>query len=95
MLEHARNNAKEALSRRMSESATQRKLLDGLSEALGLEAAPDRIEVYDNSHVGGTKAVGGMIVAGPDGFEKGAYRKFNIKGAANVPASEGGSAEGC
>jgi len=94
MLEHARNNAKEALSRRMSESATQRKLLDGLSEALGLEAAPDRIEVYDNSHVGGTKAVGGMIVAGPDGFEKGAYRKFNIKGAANVPASEGGSAAG-
>ena len=84
MVEHALNNAKEALSRRLSESATQRRLLEGLAEVLALEGAPERIEVYDNSHVGGTKAVGGMIVAGPEGFEKGAYRKFNIKGAANV-----------
>lgn len=83
IVDHALANAKEALSRRMSESATQRKLLDGLADVLGLEGTPERIEVYDNSHVGGTKAVGGMIVAGPDGFEKGAYRKFNIKGAAD------------
>ncbi len=89
MVDHALNNAKEALSRRMSESATQRRLLEGLADALGLDGTPDRIEVYDNSHVGGTKAVGGMIVAGPDGFEKGAYRKFNIKGAANVPETGG------
>ena len=89
MVEHALANAKEALSRRLSESATQRKLLEGLADALGLEAAPERIEVYDNSHVGGTKAVGGMIVAGPDGFEKGAYRKFNIKGAAGPGLAEG------
>ncbi|MEQ8804555.1 MAG: excinuclease ABC subunit UvrC, partial [Rhodospirillales bacterium] len=94
VVDHARNNAKEALSRRQSESATQRKLLDGLADVLGLEAAPERIEVYDNSHVGGTKAVGGMIVAGPDGFEKGAYRKFNIKGAANVPDAAGKTGEG-
>ena len=83
MVDHALANAKEALSRRMSESATQRRLLEGLADTLGLDGTPERIEVYDNSHVGGTKAVGGMIVAGPDGFEKGAYRKFNIKGAAD------------
>lgn len=94
VVDHARNNAKEALSRRQSESATQRKLLEGLADILGLEAAPERIEVYDNSHVGGTKAVGGMIVAGPDGFEKGAYRKFNIKGAANVADADGKTGEG-
>ncbi len=76
---HVVANAREALARRMAESASQRRLLDGLTEALRLDAPPDRIEVYDNSHVSGTKAVGGMIVAGPEGFEKAAYRKFNIK----------------
>ncbi len=79
---HAVANAREALARRMSESASQRRLLDGLAKTLKLDAPPGRIEVYDNSHVSGTKAVGGMIVAGPEGFEKAAYRKFNIKATA-------------
>ncbi len=72
-------NAREALSRRMAESATQRKGLDALASVLGLDAAPERIEVYDNSHIQGANAVGAMIVAGPDGFIKNQYRKFNIK----------------
>jgi len=75
-------NAREALSRRMSESASQRKGLDALASVLGLEAAPERIEVYDNSHIQGANAVGAMIVAGPDGFVKNQYRKFNIKSEA-------------
>lgn len=74
-------NAREALSRRLNESATQRKLLDGLAKALDLDGTPQRIEVYDNSHISGTKAVGAMIVAGPEGMMKNAYRKFNIRGA--------------
>jgi excinuclease ABC subunit C len=73
-------NAREALERRMAESATQRKLLDGVARVFGLPAPPRRIEVYDNSHIQGTNAVGAMIVAGPDGFTKNAYRKFNIRG---------------
>lgn len=77
-------NAREALGRRMSESASQRKLLEGLAEKLGLDGAPERIEVYDNSHVAGRDAVGAMIVAGPDGLMKQAYRKFTIKNAKNV-----------
>ncbi|NQU62484.1 MAG: excinuclease ABC subunit UvrC [Rhodospirillales bacterium] len=81
LLNHALTNAKEALDRRLAESATQRKLLEGLATALDLDGAPERIEVYDNSHVSGTKAVGAMIVAGPEGLMKKAYRKFNIKGA--------------
>lgn len=76
----ALRNAKESLARKMSETATQGRLLDGLAEAFGLPEAPRRIEVYDNSHIQGTNAVGGMIVAGPEGFEKNQYRKFNIKG---------------
>lgn len=80
LVAHAADNAREALARRLAESASQRRLLDGLAELLGLEAAPKRIEVYDNSHVSGTKAVGAMIVSGPDGFEKKAYRTFTIKG---------------
>ena len=84
---HAEANAREALSRRMSESATQRKLLEGLAQTLGLDTTPNRIEVYDNSHVSGTSAVGAMIVAGPEGLAKNAYRKFNIKGAAVSPPS--------
>ncbi len=75
----ALENARKALGRRMAESASQRKLLDALVEPFALEAPPDRIEVYDNSHTGGTNAVGGMIVAGPEGFIKNAYRKFNIR----------------
>lgn len=72
-------NAREALARRMAESATQRKGLDALAKILGLDAAPERIEVYDNSHIQGANAVGAMIVAGPEGFVKNQYRKFNIK----------------
>jgi excinuclease ABC subunit C len=79
LIEHARTNARDALGRRIAESASQRKLLNGLAEKLELEAPPDRIEVYDNSHIQGEHAVGGMIVSGPDGFIKNAYRKFNIR----------------
>jgi excinuclease ABC subunit C len=80
LVEHASRNAREALARRMAESASQAALLEGLAEAFGLDGAPERIEVYDNSHIMGTNAVGAMIVAGPEGFVKSQYRKFNIKG---------------
>ncbi|OED46493.1 excinuclease ABC subunit C [Rhodobacteraceae bacterium (ex Bugula neritina AB1)] len=83
-------NARESLARRMAESATQAKLLRGLAEAFGLEGPPQRIEVYDNSHIQGTNAVGGMIVMGPEGFMKNAYRKFNIKGDDLVPGDDFG-----
>ncbi len=73
------NNAREAIQRRLAESATQNRLLEELGQVLGLSAPPKRIEVYDNSHIGGTNAIGAMIVAGPGGFVKNAYRKFNIK----------------
>ena len=81
MVEHALANAETALARRLSESSTQRRLLEALAATLGLDGPPQRIEVYDNSHIMGTNAVGAMIVAGPEGFMKGAYRKFNIKTA--------------
>ena len=79
LVEHAMTNAREALGRRMAESSSQAKLLDGVAKAFGLAEAPRRIEVYDNSHIQGAFAVGGMIVAGPDGFMKSQYRKFNIR----------------
>ena len=82
LVRHALINAKEALARRMAESASQWRLLEALAKTLDLEAPPERIEVYDNSHVAGAKAVGAMIVAGPEGLMKKAYRKFTIKGAA-------------
>ena len=69
----------------MSETATQTKLLTGLAEAFGLPASPMRVEVYDNSHIQGTNAVGAMIVAGPEGFIKAQYRKFNMKGEDLTP----------
>src|SRR5277367_332473 len=75
-------SAREALGRRLAESASQRRLLEGVAAAFGLEAAPNRIEVYDNSHIQGTNAVGAMIVAGPEGLLKNAYRKFTIRGVA-------------
>lgn len=84
IIEHALTNAKDAHGRRMAESASQRRLLERVQEVFKLESAPERIEVYDNSHIAGTKAVGGMIVAGPEGFMKSAYRKFTIKGAAPI-----------
>ena len=90
LIEGAARNAREALARRMSESATQTKLLEGVAEAFGLESAPRRIEVYDNSHIQGTDAVGAMIVAGPEGFLKSQYRKFNIKGTDLTPGDDFG-----
>ena len=90
LVEHALTNAREALGRKMAESSAQSKLLAGVCEAFGLEAQPERIEVYDNAHIMGTNAVGGMIVAGPDGFQKGQYRKFNIKGTDLTPGDDYG-----
>lgn len=83
-------NAREAFARRMAESATQTRLLGNLAEAFGLAMPPRRIEVYDNSHIQGTNAVGGMIVAGPEGFVKGQYRKFNIKSTDIEPGDDFG-----
>ena len=77
---HAQTNAREALERRMAESAGQQKLLQGVAEVFGLPATPERIECYDNSHIMGSNAYGVMIVAGPEGFQKNAYRKYSIKG---------------
>jgi excinuclease ABC subunit C len=90
LVDHAFTNAREALGRKMAESSAQTKLLAGVCEAFGLEAQPERIEVYDNSHIMGTNAVGGMIVAGPEGFQKSQYRKFNIKGADITPGDDFG-----
>jgi excinuclease ABC subunit C len=88
LMDQALANAREALGRRMAESGAQAKLLAGVAEAFGLEAPPERIEVYDNSHTGGTNAVGGMIVAGPDGLIKNQYRKFNIKSSELTPGDD-------
>jgi excinuclease ABC subunit C len=79
LVDHAMQNAREALGRTLAESASQMKLLEGLAQAFGLDKTPRRIEVYDNSHIMGTNAVGGMIVAGPEGFRRKDYRTFNIK----------------
>ncbi|WP_375260404.1 excinuclease ABC subunit UvrC [Palleronia sp.] len=86
----ALRNARESLARKMSETATQGKLLDGLAEAFDLDSRPERIEVYDNSHIQGTNAVGAMIVAGPEGFLKSQYRKFNIRGDDLTPGDDFG-----
>ncbi|OJY36312.1 excinuclease ABC subunit UvrC [Gemmobacter sp. LW-1] len=90
LVENAHRNARESLARRMAESTTQNRLLQGLAEAFDLEAPPKRIEVYDNSHIQGAHAVGGMIVAGPEGFLKSQYRKFNIKGEAGAQGDDFG-----
>ncbi|MBZ0128956.1 MAG: excinuclease ABC subunit UvrC [Rhodobacteraceae bacterium] len=90
LVENAHRNAREALGRRLAETTAQARLLDGLAEAFALEATPQRIEVYDNSHIQGTNAVGGMIVAGPEGFVKSAYRKFNIKSDDLTPGDDFG-----
>lgn len=84
---HALANARDALGRRLAESATQKKLLAALAERFDLPAPPGRVEVYDNSHLQGAEPLGSMIVAGPDGFIKSAYRKFNIRG--QIPDSAG------
>lgn len=80
VMAHAELNAREALERRLAESAGQAKLLDGVAELFGLPGPPARIEVYDNSHIMGASPYGVMIVAGPEGFVKAAYRKFSIRG---------------
>jgi excinuclease ABC subunit C len=86
----ALRNAKESLALRMSETATQAKLLRGIAEAFDLDDAPKRIEVFDNSHIQGAFAVGAMIVSGPDGFLKNQYRKFNIRGYNLTPGDDFG-----
>jgi len=86
----ALRNARESLARKMSETATQAKLLTGLGEAFDLDSAPTRVEVYDNSHIQGAHAVGAMIVAGPDGFLKSQYRKFNFKDDSITPGDDFG-----
>ncbi len=90
LIDGALRNARESLARRMAEGQAQTKLLDGLAEAFGLDAAPKRVEVYDNSHIQGAHAVGAMIVAGPDGFLKSQYRKFNIRGEDLTPGDDFG-----
>ena len=88
IMEQALVNAREALARRLAESASQRKLLEGVAQLFELDDVPERIEVYDNSHIQGSNPVGAMIVAGPDGFEKNSYRKFNIKSKDITPGDD-------
>jgi len=90
LVKHALTNAREALGRRLSESSAMGKILTAVAESFGLETMPERIEVYDNSHIMGTNAVGAMIVAGPEGFQKNQYRKFNIKSTDLVPGDDYG-----
>ena len=79
LIDHALANAREALGRRLAESSSQARLLEGVGKAFGLAEMPRRVEVYDNSHIQGSAAIGAMVVAGPQGFVKGQYRKFNMK----------------
>src|SRR6516164_96749 len=88
LIAHALTNAREALGRKLADTATQGRLLQGLVTTLGLPHPPRRIEVYDNSHIQGTNAVGAIIVAGPDGFIKNQYRKFNIKAEGLTPGDD-------
>jgi excinuclease ABC subunit C len=90
LVEHALTNAKDALGRRLAESSSQGRLLAALAGTLGLPEPPRRVEVYDNSHIMGADAVGAMIVAGPEGFLKGQYRKFNIRSAELAPGDDFG-----
>ncbi|MFT4275152.1 MAG: excinuclease ABC subunit UvrC [Rhodopseudomonas sp.] len=88
LVAHAQTNAREALGRKLADTATQARLLENLAGTLGLPKVPQRIEVYDNSHIQGTNAVGAMIVAGPDGFIKNQYRKFNIRSEGLTPGDD-------
>lgn len=90
LTDHALQNAREALGRRLAETSSQARLMEGFAETFGLEEAPRRIEVYDNSHIMGTNAVGGMIVAGAEGFAKNHYRKFNIRSTDITPGDDYG-----
>ena len=91
LIDHTALNAREALERRLAENTEQRKLLEGTAEVLNLNATPERIEVYDNSHTSGTNMVGAMIVTGPGGLVKNAYRKFNIKATDLAPGDDYGA----
>ncbi len=90
LVDHALTNAREALGRKMAEGSAQGKILDEVCEAFGLDSRPERIEIYDNAHIQGTNAVGGMVVAGPEGFQKSQYRKFNIHGEDLTPGDDYG-----
>jgi len=90
LISGAVRNARESLARKMSETATQGKLLAGMAEAFKLDGPPMRIEIYDNSHIQGAHAVGAMVVAGPEGFVKSQYRKFNIRGDDLTPGDDFG-----
>jgi excinuclease ABC subunit C len=90
LVEHALSNAREALGRQLAETSSQSRLLKGVAETFGLEKTPRRIEVYDNSHIMGTNAIGAMIVAGPEGFVKNQYRKFNIRSTEITPGDDFG-----
>jgi excinuclease ABC subunit C len=90
LVQHALANAREALARKLADTSSQQKLLRALTDAFALSRAPRRIEVYDNSHIGGTNAVGAMIVAGPEGFRKNQYRKFNIRSSELTPGDDYG-----
>ncbi|MEP9388987.1 excinuclease ABC subunit UvrC [Mesorhizobium sp. KR9-304] len=90
LVDHAVQNAREALGRRLAETSTQTRLLAGFAETFGLDKPPRRIEVYDNSHIMGTNAVGAMIVSGPEGFVKNQYRKFNIRSTDITPGDDFG-----
>jgi excinuclease ABC subunit C len=90
LIDHALANAREALGRKLAESSSQQRLLVALAEAFRLTRPPRRIEIYDNSHIQGTNAVGAMVVAGPEGFRKNQYRKFNIKSAELTPGDDYG-----
>jgi excinuclease ABC subunit C len=88
LLDHALANAREALGRKLAETSSQQKLLAAMAKTFGLAAPPRRIEVYDNSHIQGSNAVGAMIVAGPEGFQKNQYRKFNIRSTDLAPGDD-------
>jgi excinuclease ABC subunit C len=90
LVDHALANAREALARKLAETTSQHKLLDALGKSVELARAPQRVEVYDNSHIQGTNAVGAMIVAGPEGFQKSQYRKFNIRSSDLTPGDDFG-----
>ena len=90
LVEHVIANAREAHGRKLAETASQSRLLEGFKETFKLPYTPQRIEIYDNSHIMGTNAVGGMVVAGPEGFVKGQYRKFNIKSTDITPGDDFG-----
>jgi excinuclease ABC subunit C len=90
LVDHALANAREALARKLAETTSQHKLLDALGQSVGLARAPHRVEVYDNSHIQGTNAVGAMIAAGPEGFQKNQYRKFNIRSSDLTPGDDFG-----